>query len=44
MTGEVTTLLGEMADKGRLEQEMFAAREIQQKLLPSGSPPRGWLH
>ena len=39
MTGEVTTLLGEMAEKGRLEQEMFAAREIQQKLLPSG-PPR----
>ena len=38
MTGEVTTLLGEMADKGRLEQEMFAAREIQQKLLPAGSP------
>ena len=38
MTGEVTTLLGEMAEKGRLEQEMFAAREIQQKLLPSGSP------
>jgi sigma-B regulation protein RsbU (phosphoserine phosphatase) len=36
MTGEVTTLLGEMADKGRLEQEMFAAREIQQKLLPTG--------
>ena len=36
MTGEVTTLLGEMAEKGRLEQEMFAAREIQQKLLPSG--------
>jgi serine phosphatase RsbU (regulator of sigma subunit) len=36
MTGEVTTLLGEMADKGRLEQEMFAAREIQQKLLPAG--------
>jgi phosphoserine phosphatase RsbU/P len=36
MTHEVTTLLGEMADKGRLEQEMFAAREIQQKLLPSG--------
>ena len=34
MTGEVTTLLGEMAEKGRLEQEMFAAREIQQKLLP----------
>jgi phosphoserine phosphatase RsbU/P len=36
MTGEVTTLLGEMAEKGRLEQEMFAAREIQQKLLPTG--------
>jgi sigma-B regulation protein RsbU (phosphoserine phosphatase) len=36
MTGEVTTLLGEMAEKGRLEQEMFAAREIQQKLLPHG--------
>ncbi len=36
MTGEVTTLLGEMAEKGRLEQEMFAAREIQQKLLPAG--------
>ena len=36
MTGEVTTLLGEMAEKGRMEQEMFAAREIQQKLLPPG--------
>ncbi|HYE86894.1 MAG TPA: SpoIIE family protein phosphatase [Vicinamibacterales bacterium] len=36
MTGEVTTLLGEMAEKGRLEQEMFAARDIQQKLLPAG--------
>jgi sigma-B regulation protein RsbU (phosphoserine phosphatase) len=36
MTTEVTTLLGEMAEKGRLEQEMFAAREIQQKLLPTG--------
>ncbi len=36
MTGEVTTLLGEMAEKGRMEQEMFAAREIQQKLLPAG--------
>ena len=36
MTTEVTTLLGEMAEKGRLEQEMFAAREIQQKLLPAG--------
>ena len=36
MTHEVTTLLGEMAEKGHLEQEMFAAREIQQKLLPTG--------
>jgi len=36
MTSEVTTLLGEMAEKGRMEQEMFAAREIQQKLLPTG--------
>lgn len=36
MTTEVTTLLGEMAEKGRLEQEMFAARDIQQKLLPTG--------
>jgi len=36
MTGEVTTLLGEMAEKGRMEQEMLAAREIQQRLLPSG--------
>jgi serine phosphatase RsbU (regulator of sigma subunit) len=34
MTGEVTTLLGEVAEKGRMEQEMNAAREIQQKLLP----------
>lgn len=36
MTGEVTTLLGEMAEKGRMAQEMSAAREIQQKLLPTG--------
>ena len=36
MTGEVTKLLIENADKARMEQEMFAAREIQQKLLPSG--------
>jgi serine phosphatase RsbU (regulator of sigma subunit)/HAMP domain-containing protein len=34
MTGEVTTLLGEVVEKGRMEQEMRAAREIQQKLLP----------
>jgi serine phosphatase RsbU (regulator of sigma subunit) len=34
MTGEVTTLLGEVAQKGRLEQDMHAAREIQQRLLP----------
>ena len=34
MTGEVQTLLGEVAEKGRMEQEMHAARDIQQKLLP----------
>lgn len=34
MTSEVTTLLGEVAEKGRMEQEMSAARDIQQKLLP----------
>jgi serine phosphatase RsbU (regulator of sigma subunit) len=36
MTGEVTKLLEENADKARMEQEMLAAREIQQKLLPPG--------
>ena len=36
MTSEVTKLLKENADKARMEQEMLAAREIQQKLLPSG--------
>lgn len=36
MTQEVTTLLREVEDKGRLEQEMRAARDIQQRLLPSG--------
>jgi serine phosphatase RsbU (regulator of sigma subunit) len=36
MTGEVTKLLKENADKARMEQEMLAAREIQQKLLPAG--------
>jgi phosphoserine phosphatase RsbU/P len=36
MTDEVTKLLKENADKARMEQEMLAAREIQQKLLPSG--------
>jgi serine phosphatase RsbU (regulator of sigma subunit) len=36
MTGEVTKLLKENAEKARMEQEMLAAREIQQKLLPSG--------
>ena len=36
MTGEVTKLLKENADKARLEQEMLAAREIQKKLLPAG--------
>ena len=36
MTGEVTKLLKENAEKARMEQEMLAAREIQQRLLPSG--------
>ena len=36
MTGEVTKLLRENAEKARMEQEMLAAREIQQRLLPSG--------
>jgi sigma-B regulation protein RsbU (phosphoserine phosphatase) len=36
MTSEVTKLLRENAEKARMEQEMLAAREIQQKLLPSG--------
>ena len=36
MTGEITKLLRENAEKARMEQEMLAAREIQQKLLPSG--------
>ena len=36
MTGEVTKLLRENAEKARMEQEMMAAREIQQRLLPSG--------
>lgn len=36
MTGEVRKLLRENAEKARMEQEMLAAREIQQKLLPSG--------
>ena len=36
MTGEITKLLKENAEKARMEQEMLAAREIQQKLLPAG--------
>lgn len=36
MTTEITTLIRENAQKARMEQEMLAAREIQQKLLPSG--------
>ncbi|MGQ0733946.1 MAG: PP2C family protein-serine/threonine phosphatase [Acidobacteriota bacterium] len=36
MTGEITSLLRENAEKARMEQEMLAAREIQQKLLPTG--------
>jgi serine phosphatase RsbU (regulator of sigma subunit) len=34
MTGEVQALLGEVAQKERLDQEMRAARAIQQQLLP----------
>jgi serine phosphatase RsbU (regulator of sigma subunit) len=34
MTGEVRALLGEVAQKERLDQEMRAARTIQQQLLP----------
>jgi serine phosphatase RsbU (regulator of sigma subunit) len=36
MTGEITKLIRENAEKARMEQEMLAAREIQQRLLPSG--------
>jgi sigma-B regulation protein RsbU (phosphoserine phosphatase) len=36
MTGEITQLIRENAEKARMEQEMLAAREIQQRLLPSG--------
>ena len=42
MTGEVTKLLSENAEKARMEQEMLAAREIQQKLLPVGPAERAW--
>ncbi len=36
MTGEVTRLLQDVAQKERLEQEFATAREIQMKLLPQG--------
>jgi sigma-B regulation protein RsbU (phosphoserine phosphatase) len=36
MTGEVTRLLGQVAQKERAEQELLTAREIQMKLLPQG--------
>jgi sigma-B regulation protein RsbU (phosphoserine phosphatase) len=36
MTGEITTLLKENAEKVRLEQEIRTARDIQMKLLPQG--------
>jgi phosphoserine phosphatase RsbU/P len=36
MTGEITTLLRENAEKVRLEQEIRTARDIQMKLLPQG--------
>jgi phosphoserine phosphatase RsbU/P len=36
MTGEITRLLSDVAQKERLEQEFATAREIQMKLLPQG--------
>jgi sigma-B regulation protein RsbU (phosphoserine phosphatase) len=36
MTGEITTLLVENAEKERMEQELRTARDIQMKLLPQG--------
>lgn len=36
MTGEITRLLLDVAQKERLEQEFATAREIQMKLLPRG--------
>lgn len=36
MTGEITRLLSDVAQKERLEQEFATAREIQMKLLPHG--------
>ena len=36
MTGEITRLLQDVAQKERLEQEFATAREIQMKLLPQG--------
>ncbi|MBA3268970.1 MAG: SpoIIE family protein phosphatase, partial [Acidobacteria bacterium] len=36
MTAEMTKLIRENAEKARMEQEMMAAREIQQRLLPQG--------
>ncbi len=36
MTGEITRLLLDVAQKERLEQEFATAREIQMKLLPQG--------
>jgi len=36
MTGEITRLLTDVAQKERLEQEFATAREIQMKLLPQG--------
>ncbi|MGE0815238.1 MAG: PP2C family protein-serine/threonine phosphatase [Vicinamibacterales bacterium] len=36
MTGEITRLLTDVAQKERLEQEFATAREIQMKLLPHG--------
>ena len=36
MTGEITRLLSDVAQKERLEQEFATARDIQMKLLPRG--------
>jgi sigma-B regulation protein RsbU (phosphoserine phosphatase) len=43
MTGEVTRLLSDVAQKERLEQEFATAREIQMKLLPQGPLARPGL-
>jgi hypothetical protein len=44
MTGEVTTLFGEMAEKGRLEQEMFAARGSAEAVADRAAARHGPRH